>query len=1120
MIQLIEKYWHKFNKDGVLFEKLCLDILKEVANENIKKTKQTRDHGHDLEGKMPILKDDYMIIWGECKYHSKKLSLQKISSTLVMAFLNDVEFLYFFSYSAVTKEFEHHITDFCDKAKIHHKIYDDIKLEALLLDYVNSDWFANYFPEFKPLKKIAGTGGLKITSILKKNNTDRLDDSDKEYTVNETFQYCIYIKNDDIHNQYNVDVCMTKSKALSYVEIISSNSSGKYAKKVTVPSCSTTVIIYKLRIINFIPKLVLPEIVIKYDAEIISLKKEITVNWLAEVPLLGSDYSNYLVNIQKKYTNLTKGCIIHIYGKSGCGKSRIINETLNLYDKNMYYIISFDAEHQSLDITKIITKIVSTLERLPDYIDDAENIIDDVQFKEYHRKTACHILYDKNYDILKNMSEIFKYLEYILNKHKAIIAFDNLQNCSNDVVKFCQQLMSCIFKQNSKSVVLVCINMDQVYEGDVVENLHNTLLLWETKNPDYCVEKKCANFDRNMAKLYLKKTISPQIKSDEYLYEQTFMKIIDTVGTNPFVLQQTLLFLAQKEIMLLSSKGTFYFKDIEHFDITLNTLSPEIMGVLKLREDTFLMHMLPDEAKVYKQIVAVLLFFKTVPHTLFFEIIDRTEVIKAMRKSGFISDLQDKDISFYHNYFYLYYKQNFEYRKILKELCPIILNKIDELFLKRSFFDAYFVLCYRNFSLNNDMILDGVNYIIKSEPKEQFFDEYCEIILLLIKENRIIADIVTKLKLFKWLCLKVTRNRGVRQGNTYYDTVVDDLLNNYDRYVSEPKRFFNIIKGYTDNLNQLYDSEKTLNIIGKAENIIPLFQMEESVKNSILSMLYNRKSIPLKDQGDFCSAILYMKKALDLSMEIDDYELCISNCHDYGYLFYSDRQNIDSLTNFWNKAFEIYQEHLQNSTDEKVIVSSYANAVISDLIQFSFKDAREKIKVLEEHINKTHMPFYENKIRLVRTLYYLIAEEPSDKNQKLILRDLREAQDYCVVHNYNRDYYKCFYLEAINARKNFNFSEALDNYCISLQCIVENFKGNRFPSKYYPQILDIVMQSRILRGTNECRDIIKGITDPIIKKESKKYLQMSEEDFCSICDSYTANTPIIDPQERFGYPSI
>ena len=47
MIQLIEKYWHKFNKDGVLFEKLCLDILKEVANENIKKTKQTRDHGHE-----------------------------------------------------------------------------------------------------------------------------------------------------------------------------------------------------------------------------------------------------------------------------------------------------------------------------------------------------------------------------------------------------------------------------------------------------------------------------------------------------------------------------------------------------------------------------------------------------------------------------------------------------------------------------------------------------------------------------------------------------------------------------------------------------------------------------------------------------------------------------------------------------------------------------------------------------------------------------------------------------------------------------------------------------------------------------------------------------------------
>ncbi len=1120
MIQLTEKYWSKFNKDGVLFEKLCHDLLKEITNEDIKKTKQTRDHGHDLEGKMPILKDDYMIIWGECKYHSKKLSLQKISSTLVMAYLNDVEFLYFFSYSTVTEEFERHIVDFCEKAKIHHKVYDDIKLESLLLDYVNSDWFPEYFPDFKPLKRIIGIGGLKITSFLKKNNTNGLDDSDKEFTVNETFQYCIYIKNDDVHNQYNVNVCLSKGKALNYVEIVSLNSPNKYTKKVIVPSCSTAVITYKLRIINFIPKLALPEIAIEYDTETISLKKEIVVNWLAEVPLLGSNYSNYLVKLKKNYINLTKGCIIHIYGRSGCGKSRLINETLNLYDRNMYCIISFDAEHQNLDIAKIITKIVSTLERLPDYIDDAENITDDTRFKEFHRKMACQILYDKNYDISKNMIEIFKYLKYLLNKQKVIIAFDNLQNCSNDVIRFCQQFMSCIFKQNSKSLILGCINIDQVYEGDAIEKLHNTLLLWASKNPDYSIGKECTNFDKNMAQLYLKKTISPQIKKEEYLYNQTFLKIINTVGTNPFVLQQTLLLLAQKEIMFLSSKGTFYFKDIEHFDKTLNILSPEVMGILKLREDTFLLHILPDEVKTYKQIVAILLFFKTVPHTLFFEIIDKTDVVKAMRKVGFISDLQDKDISFYHNYFYLYYRQNMEFGIILKELCPIILSKLDELLLKRSFFDAYFVLSYRNVSLDTGVIMESIYYIIQNDPKEQFFDEYCNIIFLLIKENKIIADAITKLKLFKWLCLKVTRNRGVRQGNVYYDAIVADLLNNYDSYINEPRRFFNVIKGYTDNLNQLYDSEKTLDIIGKAEKIIPLFQMEETIKIRILSMLYNRKSIPLKDQGNCDSATFYIQKALDLSLKISDYALCIDNCHDYGYLFYTDRQCKESVTKYWNKAFEIYQKHLQNSTDEKIIVSSYANAAISDLIQFSFKNSWEKIKILEKHINKTHMPFYENKIRLVRALYYLIAEETCEKNQKIILQSLKEAQDYCVVHNYNRDYYKCFYLEAINAYKNLSYMEALDNYCIALQCIVENFKEISFPSKFYPQILDIIIQSRFLKGTKECRYIIKGIKDPFIKEKAKKYLQMSEENFLAFYDSYTPNTPIIDQKEKLGYPSI
>lgn len=1117
MLYLTEKYWNKFNKDGVLFEKLCHDLLKEDTSEDIKKTKQNRDHGHDLEGKIPVLKDDYVIIWGECKYHSKKLSLQKISSTLVMAYLNDVEVLYFFSYSAVTEEFERHIVDFCEKAKIHHKIYDDKKLESLLLNYANSAWFSNYFPDFRPSKNMVETGGLKITSFLKKYNTDGLDDSYKEFTVNETFQYCIYIKNNDIHDKYDVDVCISKSKAFSYVEVVSLRSPNKYTKKVTVPSCSTSVIIYKLRIINFTPELELPEITIKYDTETIPLKKKITVNWLAEVPLLGSNYSNYLVKLRKNHTNLTKGCIIYVYGKSGCGKSRLINETLNLFDQNMFCVISFDAEHQNLNVTNIITRIVSTLEHLPDYIDDAENITNNTK---YHLQMAYNILYNKNYDISHNMFEILTYLKYLLNSQKVIIAFDNLQNCSNDVIHFCQQLMSHIFKQDSKSIILGCINIDQLYDGSATEKMHNTLLLWFAKNPEYCIIKECVDFDINMARLFLKKTISPQIKKDEYLYDQTFLKIIERVGMNPFILQQTLLLLAQKEIITISSKGTFYFKDIEHFDKTLNLLSSEVMGILKLRENTFLTHILPDDVKTYKQIVAILLFFKTVPHALFFEIIDKVEVVQAMRKSGFISDLQEKDITFYHNYFYLYYKENPEYRNILKKLCTIILRKLDELLLKKSLFDAYFVLKYRISELDNDIITESVNYIIKNDPKEQFFDEYCEIIYLLITEKKITTDTSTKLKLYKWLCLKVTRNRGVCQGNTYYDTIVTDLLNDYENYVNDSERFFDIIKSYTDNLNQLYNSEKTLDIIDKAEKIIPLFKMEKNIQSRILSKLYNRKSIPLKDQGKYDNATLYIQKALDLSLEINDYALCVSNCHDYGYLFYVDRKNIRLLINYWNMAFEIYQKHLQNSASEKIIVSSYANGVISDLIQLSYKNARGKIKILEEHINKTHMPFYENKIRLVRTLYYLIAEEVSKKSQKIILQSIKDAQDYCVVHNYNRDYYKCFYLEAINAYKNFNYAEAMDNYCIALKCIVENFKSYNFPTKYYPQIFDIIIQLRRLSGTKECKSIVKGIKDPFVKKEALKYLRMSEEEFSLFYLSYTPNTPIIDSEKKLGYPTI
>ena len=120
MNYLEEKWWAAFEDDGILFEKLCRKLLESMTHIPITHTKRTRDGGRDLIGKAPVLQDDYYIIWGECKYHSQKLSMQKVSSTLVMAYLNDVDFLFFFSYSPVNGEFERHITDFCGKAKIRH----------------------------------------------------------------------------------------------------------------------------------------------------------------------------------------------------------------------------------------------------------------------------------------------------------------------------------------------------------------------------------------------------------------------------------------------------------------------------------------------------------------------------------------------------------------------------------------------------------------------------------------------------------------------------------------------------------------------------------------------------------------------------------------------------------------------------------------------------------------------------------------------------------------------------------------------------------------------------------------------------------------------------------------
>lgn len=1117
MNYLEEKWWAAFEDDGILFEKLCRKLLESMTHIPIEHTKRTRDGGRDLIGKAPVLQDDYYIIWGECKYHSQKLSMQKVSSTLVMAYLNDVDFLFFFSYSPVNSEFERHITDFCGKAKIRHYTYDDVRLEALLLQYQDEPWFDEFFPKFPKHGSYVSPTGIKVTTHLKRNSAEQSNSyANQEFSLNEAFQYQIYITNQDVQDFCDVTVSLEKGPELKFVEIVDVPSPKKYTRKIRIAPGSTALVSYKMRIIRYAPMISIPPISITGEGLHYPLRKNLQVSWLAEVPLIGGHYAAFLQSIEKRLIGRTSGTLLHIYGRSGCGKSRLSSEATHIFDKHQYTVITFDCETQNVDIAFISRAIVSHVEHLPDCFESIGSKEASQGSKGYRDKMAYRILYDEKYSIHNHEAEVRRYLTWLLRQTKVMIALDNIQVLQNSTMGFLQELLRETFRQPSKATILCCVNLDHLYSESLAEKLQNQLLVWSAKYPQDCLGLECEDFNADTAKLYLKQCIQPLAAQEQYLYDQTFSKIIDHIGTNPFALQQTLLLLRQKNVIALTNRSNFYFSDINHFGEVLNTLARSIKGLLADRECELFSKLTPCEQAQCRQLFSLLVFFQKLPQDLCHRVIGNASLVEHLKQLGFIRIYDDRQIVFYHNYFFLYFHSNEQYKYLEPAFAQDVICGVRALRLENELFAPYFILCHLQALLTPELYLDSAAYLLSGQIPDAFLSEYCEIMLRAIETGVFHAAPEKELRLCQRLCDYVSDSKGVKSGLKYYETLYTRLIADYSAYRSVPKRFFRFVKRYADNLNQCYRSDDTLQILKTTEGLMDKFDLSREMELYIRALIENRKSVPYKDIGKWETALQCIDRSIELAQEINDYSALISGYQDKGYLYYRSHEDNAHLCENWLKAFHIYEAHQEDGLSMKNRVSSHIHGLLADIARGAEQAAVKKYAALIEMIDHTGMKSYELKIRLALCLYFT-AKHSYPRN---FVQLLEEAKDQCVFYSYDREYYKCFYLEAIKARRDSRVSQSIDLYQLAMESILTNCQDARIFTKYTVQLLDILVQLRNAAGKEQLKHYRKVLKRFSPSEEICSILEGSDAAFSAYYENYIPQTPLRDVREKLGYPAV
>ncbi len=525
MKKLTPEYWRgfeiqqdgKIKKDGAKFEALIQDILTEMYSGqgiSFEATQATHDGSKDFIGS----KDGKDIIWAECKNHKRTLSLTQIAPTLVMAEIYGIDTVLFFSYSPLSRETTEHLCRHQHKDRT-LTLYDGDTLESLILSL--PPIMRAYFPDYcerlgdqeilapyllcgfekdpalhllKPEDEGGWNAGIALPSL----------------SIGDVFSANIMGINRDGSHSILLEIrFMPVASAPDDLyfftfldERIKRDETG-YSLTVRLSPGATLYEQIFIRYSKFKPAIYPPavEISVQQDKDgSVLLRKEflpsalVQTNWTRKAVFSGSGYERLVHLFQEKCVDCQHFAGALFYGKSGTGKTRLLEECIHVLLSRQYKILNFTGREE-WGVIQIITEIVYILFGFSkDMV--LESTASDTGSQHFQRpevQKALELLRGlQRGDISKEELETYYPLiqEKLMQDNYTLI-FDDLQYFKPPVLSFLREILSKGVNRNrpSASLLLCNINLDQVTDDAFYEFISEFDALRGTVNSHFVCER-------------------------------------------------------------------------------------------------------------------------------------------------------------------------------------------------------------------------------------------------------------------------------------------------------------------------------------------------------------------------------------------------------------------------------------------------------------------------------------------------------------------------------------------------------------------------------------------------------------------------------------------------------
>ena len=654
------------------FEDLALDYIYMVFDEentDIIPTPYKKDGGKDIVV-THISKITHYKTWIECKNHNRNLGLAEIGKNVVLVISKNINKLIYISASKITDSTQKDILNVGYKNNFEVLFLDGINFKRELLKYPKL--LDKYFA-VSNTKDIQITDNIHVNMFLSEfeNGMEFMSGRSSTFYLerSNTFFLNFIISNHTEYDIENISLELIESEEGLYIYY-----GNNHIQRVNrMSDCNIQLFgVYT----GYKAEIKLPNYQMHYkQSEILKTKiikgSIISFKHLTRIPLVGKKISEFIVNkCPDIFKLLKKGYaqILLLYGNSGTGKTRLLEEIELLSKKECFTTKYIDAKNKNGSY--ILKAILSFILEIPfdnnsiQYTKkDFRNIIE----QEYGTVEYVNYLYELFIDNKLDENSIFYlkrallyFIEYPRFRDVHIFFIDNIQECDEFIFDLFTDLVNNMHSYSAPFMFVLSSNIEvQSLSMEANQKLISYVCDIENNIPSYCYSFCVEDLDDSDAKIFIS-NLFINIEYGDPIIEEFIKKS----GTRPFEMLMLFKYLTENGIFLIDDN--LKIPSIVKYKDFMMCVPPKIDTLIQARIRTIKKNISQEQWIECENIIkSILLFYNKLP-SIFLELTLKHSQAKNILIDSFIIKYRkhSNDLEFYHDNIYRFFMKKNLYQDL------------------------------------------------------------------------------------------------------------------------------------------------------------------------------------------------------------------------------------------------------------------------------------------------------------------------------------------------------------------------------------------------------------------------------------------------------------------------